>query len=227
MGWSRSRAAFLAGSGACALLWAAGAPGPVGPSVSEAVSPALELVAGAASRGREPTRVASGGADRGAQSAGRRADAAPFATGSAQVRGHSPWWLEPGPAVEIRIGAQVAHATPARLDLTALEQALAGDWITVALPDVGALDVVVQRVTSPRPGVRLLQGHLAGPAESYAVTFTVGPVLAFANVTTPTGTWIAEFENGAGWILYDDLADRLVDYRHSDAQIPPRHGQAG
>jgi hypothetical protein len=129
--------------------------------------------------------------------------------------------------VEIRIGAQVAQATPARLDRTALEGALAGDRITITLPDVGVLDVVVQRVTAPRPGVRLIQGHLADPEESFAVTFTLGPVLALANVTTPTGTWVAEFEDGTGWILYDDVADRLIDYRNSDALIPPQQGRAG
>jgi len=189
--------------------------------------PPLEAVAAAAWQDREPTDVASPRPGASEQSAARRAEATPFVSGSAQAPGPSPWWLEPGPVVEIRIGAQVAHATPARLDRTALEGALAGDRITITLPDVGVLDVVVQRVTAPRPGVRLIQGHLADPEESFAVTFTLGPVLALANVTTPTGTWVAEFEDGTGWILYDDLADRLIDYRNSDALIPPQQGRAG
>ena len=41
-----------------------------------------------------------------------------------------------------------------------------------------------------------------------------------ANVATPTGTWIAEFSGGRGWIAPDDLEDRLVDHSVSDARDP-------
>ena len=224
MRWNRRRAAVLAGAGASALLWAAGGLGPAG---VEGTNRQPEAGASVAARVRHAGHDVPGFADPGAPGARREGEGAPRAAGSGVATGRSPWWLEPGPAVEIRVGSYVARATPARLDPTTLEEVEVGDRITLSLPDVGALDVVVQRVRSPSPRVRQLQGHLADPAESYPVTFTLGPVLAFANVTTPTGTWIAEFENGTGWVLYDDLADRLVDHRKSDARIPPRDGGTG
>ena len=157
-----------------------------------------------------------------------RVAGAPFAGLAAlEPAGRTPWWLDSGPPIEVRFGEQFVRATPARLDLGALREVAAGDRLTVALPEVGDLEVVVQRVTSPAPDVRQLQGHLADPVESHAVTLTVGPALAFANVTTPSGTWIAEFEDGNGWILRDDLTDRFVDHSVSDVRIPPGRGEAG
>jgi hypothetical protein len=212
-------AVFLAGLGASGLLLAAGGFGR--PPELGAVRP-LDVSVREEARGAE------------ASLAGRpRADARPEPARDADADsglpagGPSPWWTVPGPAVEVRIGAHVAHATPARFDRTALDRVEAGDRITLTLPEVGALDVVVQRIASPSPSVRLLHGHLADPVEEYPATLTLGPVFSFANVTTPTGTWIAEFENGAGWILYDDLEDQLVDHRASDGWLPPQGEGAG
>jgi len=222
MGWNRGRAALLAG--AIALSWAAAA---LGPAHREEMRGPREPASSAEPSVQDAPRRAGPTSEASAPRAGARLDAVRLPLASGFSGGRSPWWLEPGPAVEVRIGAYVARATPARLDSTTLAEVMAGDRITLALPEVGPLDVVVQRVASPGPGVRQLQGHLADPAESYPVTFTLGPVLAFANVTTPTGSWIAEFENGTGWVLYDDLSDRLVDHRNSDARVPPRGEAAG
>jgi len=157
-----------------------------------------------------------------------RVAGAPFVGLAAlEAAGRTPWWLDSGPPIEVRFGEQLVHASPARLDVGALHEVAAGDRLTLALPEVGDLEVDIQRVTSPAPNVRQLQGHLADPVESYAVTLTVGPALAFANVNTPGGTWIAEFEAGNGWILRDDLTDRFVDHSVSDARIPPGRGEAG
>jgi hypothetical protein len=221
---------LLVVSGAGALLLVAGALGPLSRAPAKAPHAGGATAAAMTSSSAHPPPVPSAApsprAGR-AQDSLRSANAPRAASGSPPLDGPSPWWLEPGPAVEVRIGTHRVRAAPARLDSDALEAVEAGDRITLALPEVGALDVVVQRVSSPSPSVRQLQGHLADPDESYAVTFTLGPVLAFANVTTPTGTWIAEFENGTGWVLYDDLAERLVDYRNTDARVPPRGGEAG
>lgn len=158
---------------------------------------------------------------------GRVAGAPSARLAALEPAGHTSWWLDSGPPIEIRFGEQLVRATPARLDVGALREVEAGDRLTVTLPEIGNLDVVIQRVTSPAPDVRQLQGHLADPVESHPVTLTMGRAFAFANVTTPSGTWIAEFEDGNGWILRDDLTDRLVDHSVSDARIPPGLGEAG
>ncbi|MDH3686429.1 MAG: hypothetical protein OEP95_09385, partial [Myxococcales bacterium] len=84
----------------------------------------------------------------------------------------------------------------------------------------------IERIAEPSEGITILQGHLADPAEAWPVSLTRGPGLVLANVSTPTGTWIAEFSDGSGWIAPDDLEDRLVDHSVSDARDPVAEGHA-
>ena len=231
MGWSR-RGAIGAALGAGCLLLAAG----VGPGAPARRSPGVhggpgetrhQGLAPASPGGRVATpnaRPAPGPA----REAHVAAEGLPGPAGAPAGSGDpSPWWLESGPKLEVRIGDHAVSATAARLDPAALDGVEAGDRIRLALPEVGTLDVVVRRVASPGPAIRLLQGHLADPAGEYPATLTLGPRFAFANVTTPTGVWMAEFEDGAGWVLYDDLEHRLVDHGLSDERIPPHDGGAG
>jgi hypothetical protein len=136
------------------------------------------------------------------------------------------WRLAGGPPVEIRVGRAHVLAAPVHLADGLLDETEAGDLISLAIPDLGSVDVEIERIAEPSEGITVLQGHLADPDESWPVSLTRGPGLVLANVTTPTGTWIAEFSGGSGWIAHDDLEDRLVDHSVSDARDPIAEGHA-
>jgi hypothetical protein len=151
---------------------------------------------------------------------------APFP--SPEVEGASPplWRLAAGPPVEIRVGRTRILGSPVHLEDGLLESTEAGDLISLPIPELGHLDVEIERIAQPSEGITILQGHLADLDEAWPVSVTRGPALVLANVTTPTGTWIAEFSGGSGWIAPDDLEDRLVDHSVSDARDPIVEGHA-
>lgn len=142
--------------------------------------------------------------------------------------GSSPalWRLAGGPPIEIRVGRARILGSPVHLADGLFDETEAGDRISLPIPELGSLEVEIERVAKPSEGITILQGHLADPEESWPVSLTRGPELVLANVTTPTGTWIAEFSGGSGWIAPDDLEDRLVDHSVSDARDPVAEGHA-
>lgn len=135
------------------------------------------------------------------------------------------WRLAAGPPVEIHVGRARILGAPVHLADGLLEATEAGDLISLPIPELGNLDVEIERIAEPSEGITVLQGHLADPEESWPVSLTRGPNLVLANVSTPTGTWIAEFSGGSGWIAPDDLEDRLVDHTVSDARDPVAEGR--
>ncbi|MGI9432682.1 MAG: hypothetical protein ACR2PQ_10730 [Myxococcota bacterium] len=136
------------------------------------------------------------------------------------------WRLAGGPPIEIRVGRARILGAEVHLADGLLEATEAGDLLSLPIPELGNLDIEIERIAEPSEGITILQGHLADPEEAWPVSLTRGPGLVLANVSTPTGTWIAEFSGGSGWIAPDDLEDRLVDHSVSDARDPVAEGHA-
>lgn len=136
-------------------------------------------------------------------------------------RAAEPWRLAQGPPVEHRVGGHAFAAAAAHLDREALEAVRVGDPLSLVLPEVGTVAAVVQRITDPAPGTRVLQGHLSGFEEDHPIVVTRSATRTFVNVATPAGTWIGEFADASGWLHFDDLAERLIDYGIPDMRVPP------
>jgi hypothetical protein len=148
------------------------------------------------------------------------------ATPEGEVISPELWRLAGGPPIEIRVGRARILGAEVHLADGLLEATEAGDLLSLPIPELGSLDIEIERIAEPSEGITILQGHLADPAEAWPVSLTRGPGLVLANVSTPTGTWIAEFSDGSGWIAPDDLEDRLVDHSVSDARDPVAEGHA-
>jgi hypothetical protein len=214
-------AAFLATS----LLGLLGSdPAPPTLSAAAAMRPAPEVAAAPPPAGPDAALVLMPTTR--SERATRRAERPP-AEGIGPGAETPPLWrLAAGPPVEIRVGRTSILGAPVHLADGVLEDLGAGDLLTLPIPDIGSLDVEIERVAEPSEGITVLQGHLADPEETWPVSLTRGPGLVLANVATPTGTWIAEFSGGRGWIAQDDLEDRLVDHSVSDAREPVGEGHA-
>lgn len=131
------------------------------------------------------------------------------------------WRIAQGPPIEMWIGSEPVLAVPLHLDGEVVGSVAPGDRLTVPIPELGALEIEIERVASPAEGITVIQGHLAAFEENWPVSITRGPELMLASVTTPSGTWFAEFAGETGWVAFDDLEDRLVDHSIPDMRTPP------
>jgi hypothetical protein len=131
------------------------------------------------------------------------------------------WRIAQGPPIETWIGRERVLGVPLHLDSQVLGDVAPGDRLVVPIPELGALEVEIERVTSPADDITVIQGHLADFEEDWPVSITRGPELMLASVSTPSGKWFAEFAGETGWVAFDDLEDRLVDHSISDMRNPP------
>ena len=74
-----------------------------------------------------------------------------------------------------------------------------GDIARIAIPNVGDFTAVVDQLLVSSNGARGWRGHIETNDDHYPVLFTQGPVLTFATIATPSGTFLLEGRGDEGW----------------------------
>ena len=67
-----------------------------------------------------------------------------------------------------------------------------GDIAEITIPNVGDFTAIVDQVLVSSNGDRGWRGHIEAVDDHYPVLFTQGPVLTFATIATPRGTFLLE-----------------------------------
>ncbi len=120
------------------------------------------------------------------------------------------------------IGDYLPASAGIEIDPSVLQTVEAGDAVALPVPEKGAFEAQIERVSFSSNGDKVLNGHLAAQEDDYPVTITIGATVMLASLITPYGAYViqSEVEGGAGWIMLDDFFDVLVDPAVADVLYP-------